>query len=138
LHRTTLAAIVVATLGAVPAAAHAGAIDLRIAYRASDAATPRTLTLRCDPARGTVAHPDAACRRLRTIGHDAFAPTPRGMLCAQLYGGPMTAVVTGSFYGRSVWTRLTRTDGCAIARWNRVGFLFPASPKAHPGRPPGS
>lgn len=121
-----LVAIIVATF-AVPAAALAGAIDLRIAYRTSHAAAPRTLTLRCDPARGTVAHPDAACRRLRAIGANAFAPTPKGMACAELYGGPMTALVTGSYYGRQVWARLTRIDGCAIERWSRVGFLLPLS-----------
>jgi hypothetical protein len=139
MHRTALVVIVLAALGALPAAALAGAIDLRISYQASDAATPRTLTLRCDPLHGTVARPGTACRRLRAIGADAFAPTPRGMrLCAQLYGGPMMAVVTGSYYGRSVWTRLTRRDGCAIARWNRVAFLFPQVPEAHPGRAPGN
>jgi hypothetical protein len=123
----------------VPAAAHAGAIDLRIAYRASTTAPPKVTTLRCNPARGTVAQPGTACKKLRTLGAVAFAPTPRGMrVCAQLYGGPMTAVVTGSYYGRSLWVRLTRQDGCAIARWNRVAFLFPASPPGHPGRPPGS
>jgi hypothetical protein len=138
MRRAALASIVVAAFAVLPAVARAGAIDLRIAYRATDAAAPQTLTLRCDPVRGTVARPAAACRRLRAIGPDAFAPTPRGMgMCAQLYGGPMTAVVAGSYYGRSVWTRLTRRDGCAIARWNRVGFLFPPAPTAKPGRPPG-
>lgn len=138
MRRSTLLVIVAAALGALPAAAHAGAIDLRISYRASDSSPARLVTLRCDPARGTVARPDTACKRLRALGAGAFAPTPRGMLCAQLYGGPMTAVVTGSYYGRSLWTRLTRQDGCAIARWNRVAFLFPAVPAARPGRPPGS
>jgi hypothetical protein len=60
------------------------------------------------------------------------------MLCAQLYGGPMTAVVTGTYDAHTVWARLTRRDGCAIARWNKVGFLLPAAPKAATGRPPGS
>ena len=60
------------------------------------------------------------------------------LACSQIYGGPMTAVVTGSYYGRKVWTRLTRSDGCAVARWTRVAFLFPSVPVAQPGPPPSS
>jgi hypothetical protein len=37
----------------------------------------------------------------------------------------MTAFVTGRYYGRRVWSRLALTDGCAIARWNGLAFLFP-------------
>jgi len=134
-----IAAVALAALG-LPASALAGAIDLRITYRASATASPKVLTLTCDSAAtGTVASPVTACRRLRAIGDQAFAPTPRGMgACAQLYGGPMRALVTGVYYGRTVWTKLTRVDGCAIARWNRVAFLFPPAPAAKPGRPPGS
>jgi len=138
-QRAVLASLVVAAFLVPPALAATGGIDLRLTYRASETAAPKVLTLGCDPARGTVAHPAATCRRLRTIGDPAFAPTPRGMgTCAQLYGGPMTAVVTGIYDGRPVWAKLTRVDGCAVARWNRVGFLFPAVPTAKPGRPPGS
>ena len=124
--RIALVVVVTAVAAALPAAALAGAIDLRIEYRASDSAAPRVLTLHCAPARGTVASPAAACRRLIVIGDRAFAPTPRGQrACAQIYGGPMTALVTGIYFGRPVWARLSRVDGCAIARWQRVAFLFP-------------
>jgi aminoglycoside phosphotransferase (APT) family kinase protein len=141
--------VALAAVAALPAAAtpvaqgHAvessGPIDLRIVYRATDTAAAQLLTLRCDPARGTVPHPAAACRQLRALGADAFAPTPRGMgTCAQLYGGPMTAIVAGVYEGRHVWTRLSRVDGCKIARWTRVAFLLPPVPAAKPGRAPGS
>ena len=53
-----------------------------------------------------------------------FAPTPAGTACTQIYGGPETARVTGTFRGRKIWALFTRRDGCAIARWNRVAFLF--------------
>jgi hypothetical protein len=43
----------------------------------------------------------------------------------QLYGGPAEAVVTGRLRGYSVSARFSRKDGCEVARWNRVGFLFP-------------
>jgi hypothetical protein len=121
-------ALVVTAALALPATAVAGAIDLRITYRANATAAPKVLTLRCDPARGTVARPASACRRLRAIGPGAFTPTPRGRVCTQIAGGPMTAVVTGSYYNRTVWTRLNQSDGCAIARWKLVAFLFPPAP----------
>jgi hypothetical protein len=127
--RATLALLLLVGVGALPGVAWAGAIDLRITYRASDTAAPKIFTLRCEPPRGTVAAPGAACRKLRAIGADAFKPTPRGMrACAQLYGGPMTAIVTGSYYGFRVWAKLSRVDGCAIARWNALSFLLPRAP----------
>jgi hypothetical protein len=130
LQRTVLVALVAALAAvagaALPAAATStGAIDLRIAYRATPAVAPKLFTLACNPARGTVPSPATACRRLQALGNAAFAPTPRGRMCTQIAGGPMTAVVTGSFQGRRIWTRLTQSDGCAIARWNLVSFLLP-------------
>jgi hypothetical protein len=119
-------AFVVAAAGVLPAAAGAGTIDLRIVYRSDPAAVPKVLTLHCAPARGTVPTPARACRRLRAIGPHAFAPTPQDRACTQIAGGPMTALVTGGYLGKTVWTRLSQTDGCAIARWNLVRFLFPA------------
>jgi hypothetical protein len=102
----------------------AGRTDLRVAYRADAGAPARVATLRCGPPGGTVAHPVVACRRLHALGRAAFAPTPRGMACTQIYGGPQTALVTGTLDGARVWARFTRRDGCEIARWNRVSFLF--------------
>ena len=68
----------------------------------------------------------AACSRLLALA-DPFAPTPKGMACTDLYGGPQTARVTGRFRGRPVWATFARRNGCETARWNRVRFLFPIS-----------
>ena len=83
-----------------------------------------TYTLRCAPSAGTLPKRTAACTRLATITRP-FAPTPKNMMCTQLYGGPAEAVVTGRLRGHSVSARFGRKDGCQIARWNRVAFLFP-------------
>jgi hypothetical protein len=56
----------------------------------------------------------------------AFAPVPGDVVCAQIYGGPQQALVTGSLGGRKVWARFRRTDGCQTARWDRLAFLFHA------------
>ena len=64
-------------------------------------AAPQVLTLRCDPARGTVAAPGA---RLPPAARDRAervrADAARHAICTQIDGGPMTALVTGSYYGR--------------------------------------
>ena len=127
MQRLALLAVAVVTAVAVTAPARAGAIDLRIAYKANDAAAPRRLDLHCTPpAHGSVADPATACRKLIAIGDRAFArPRPQTQVCAQIFGGPQTALVTGVYFGRPVWARLSRVDGCAIARWNSVAFLFP-------------
>jgi hypothetical protein len=129
LPRTALVALLaLATAAVAPTpstASDPAAIDLRIAFHATPTAVPKVHTLTCNPTGGTVPDPATACRRLLTLGAAAFAPTPRGQMCTQIAGGPMTALVTGSLHGHRIWTRLTQRDGCAIARWNRVSFLLP-------------
>jgi len=82
-------------------------------------------TLRC-PAGGTLPRPARACRRLEALDRP-FAPVPKNAACTLIYGGPQVAEVRGTFKGRRVKARFTRTDGCEIARWNRVRFLFPSA-----------
>jgi hypothetical protein len=50
---------------------------------------------------------------------------PATVACTQIYGGPQTALVTGEFRGRRVRATFNRKNGCEIARWNAVRFLFP-------------
>ncbi|MDX6370107.1 MAG: hypothetical protein QOG93_1609 [Gaiellaceae bacterium] len=83
-------------------------------------------TLRCAPAGGTLPHRAAACRNLLRR-RTPFAPTPKGSACTQIFGGPQTALVIGRLRGKLVRARFSRRDGCEIARWNRVRFLFPGS-----------
>jgi Ca2+-binding RTX toxin-like protein len=84
----------------------------------------RTYTLRCRPAGGTLPQRKAACSKLLQV-QNPFAPVPRNQACTEIYGGPQEAVVIGFYGGKGVRTTFTRTDGCQIARWNRVRFLFP-------------
>ncbi|NEA44140.1 SSI family serine proteinase inhibitor [Streptomyces sp. SID11385] len=85
--------------------------------------------LRCHPTGGD--HPDAeaACARLDEVtvwGRDTFAPVPSDAICTMQYGGPGTAHVSGEWAGRPVDTTFTRTNGCEIARWDRLVPLLPA------------
>jgi hypothetical protein len=89
--------------------------------------TSRTWTLRCNPTGGTLPGARTACSRLARLGGSAFAPTPAGSACTQIYGGPQLAFVRGTLGIHPIWTKLRRRDGCEIARWNRVAFLLPTT-----------
>ena len=86
-----------------------------------------TWTLRCNPASGSLQRPARACGRLAAGGSTLFAPTPRGVACTEIYGGPQKARVVGSVNGARVWATFARTNGCQIARWQRISpWLVPA------------
>lgn len=121
------AAAVLAACGSAGSAgtATASRTSLTVTTRAEAGAPAVVRTLRCDPAGGTVARPARACARLAALDRP-FAPTPRDVACTELYGGPQTATVRGTFRGRRIWARFSRVDGCAIERWDRHAFLFPS------------
>ena len=55
-----------------------------------------------------------------------FAPVPLHALCTEIYGGPQQARVVGTVKGRLVRAALSRTNGCEIARWQRISpWLVP-------------
>ena len=64
--------------------------------------------------------------RARALGWRAFQPVPPDKACTEIFGGPQVAIVSGRVDGRRVWARLSRVDGCQIARWERVPSLLPA------------
>ena len=125
---TVLAALAAALAVGCAEAATSGSTTLTITYRA-DRSTDTAVrwTLRCGPAGGT--HPAAvrACRRLSDLGASAFARVPGDAVCTQQYGGPQTALVTGTYRGRRIWTRFARRDGCEISRWNRHVPVVPSA-----------
>lgn len=88
-------------------------------------AAPVKWTLRCSPAAGTLPRPGAACRQLGTL-KSPFAPIPKDAICTEQYGGPQVAVISGTFRGNRLWTKLQNRNGCEIARLKRLGFLVPA------------
>ncbi|MFD6528500.1 SSI family serine proteinase inhibitor [Streptomyces sp. NPDC060184] len=95
--------------------------------------------LTCAPAADTRSgtraggdHPDAqaACDRLAEAegaGEDLFRPVDKDAMCTQMYGGPATARITGTWRGRPVDTTVNRRNGCEIARWNALRPLLPAT-----------
>jgi hypothetical protein len=93
----------------------------------------RVYTLRCAPVAGTLPHRVTACGRLADL-KAPFASVPKGIACTQIYGGPQKALVTGRFRGHAVRAYFNRKNGCEIARWNRVRFLFPGAVAAADSR----
>jgi Subtilisin inhibitor-like len=127
--RALLVALVIAvTVAAAAVGAAPTPTSLQITYW-EDSAKPAesvTWTLRCDPARGSLRHPLRACRRLAQGGIALFAPTPKNVVCTEIYGGPQRARVVGTVNGRRIWATFTRSDGCAISRWQRISpWLVP-------------
>jgi hypothetical protein len=83
-----------------------------------------TWTLTCDPAGGTHPDPEEACAAVD--GHrSALNPVPKGKMCAQVYGGPESATVTGTWRGEQILATLSRTDACQTARWDALVGLLP-------------
>ena len=117
-----------ALLVLAPVAQASSTTALRIVY-VEDAKRPSERmrwSLRCDPVGGTLPRRAAACRELLRIGWRAFAPVPADTACTEIFGGPQIAIVSGRVDGHRVWARLSRVDGCQIARWKRVPSLLPA------------
>jgi hypothetical protein len=88
-----------------------------------------TWTLRCSPLGGTLPSRAKACRALAAL-RAPFAPVPLGAICTQISDGPAVAFVRGTFRARPVSAWFNRSDGCQIARWNRVRVLLPLSVSA--------
>ena len=126
MRRRLVLFVVILAAATLPATAAAGLIALKIDFRAAAGAKARILTLRCsEKPTGTVPRPLVACSRLQQLGDDVFRPVPPGTACTAISGGPSTARVSGIYFGRPLWVRLRRDNGCEIERWQRVAFLLP-------------
>jgi hypothetical protein len=128
-----LAAGALVACGASAADGTSSTTSLKVSYWANGPGTQAraTWTLRCNPPRGTLRTRAAACRRLASGGVKLFAPIPRDVACTEIYGGPQVARVVGTVNGKSVWASFSRTDGCRIARWDRLApWLLPRAGSA--------
>jgi hypothetical protein len=100
--------------------------DLRITVwpEGRDKGNGSTYTLKCAPARGSLARAGAACTELLKMSRP-FRPVPPDTFCTDVYGGPQQALVTGMFKGARVWALFSANNGCQISRAKRIGFLLP-------------
>ena len=123
----TVAAVTVLALLASAASAATGPTRLRMTVwpEGRTEAQVHRYTLSCAPAEGTVPRPARACRVLHRLGRSAFAPVPPTTVCTDLYGGSAQARVRGLVVGRRIDVLLRLSNGCEIARWNRVAGVVP-------------
>ena len=86
-----------------------------------------TWHLTCSPAGGDHPTPDKACTVLAEHGRTALSAVAPDRMCTEIFGGPQTAHIVGTWRGESVDTRLSRNNGCEIARWDALVGLLPAA-----------
>jgi hypothetical protein len=109
-------------------AASAPTVHLTVRYDAG-AEDAKTATLRCGrKTTGTGflrTQAAKACRIARS--HLAVLTTipADDQICAQIYGGPQTASVTGRIGKQKVARRFARADGCQVADWTALQGLLP-------------
>jgi hypothetical protein len=54
-------------------------------------------------------------------------PVGKDRACAEIYGGPQTAHINGTWQGQPVDSRLSRVNACEMARWDALAGLVPAA-----------
>jgi len=99
----------------------AAATSLTIVVTPDEGADATTYELTCDPSGGDHPQPQQACDAFAAAGAEVFDAAPADQTCAQVYGGPQTASVTGTFEGDDVDASFSRQNGCEIDRWEKLG-----------------
>jgi hypothetical protein len=118
--------------GEDPLAPNAGglAADLRVTVRPQGPTGPeRVRRLECAVLGEDAIDP--RCRVLAGLRPRDLRPVPRRTACAEIYGGPGTARVTGELRGERMSARFDLTNGCEIARWRRNRALLGAPGVGH-------
>ncbi|PID53487.1 MAG: hypothetical protein CSA58_12350 [Micrococcales bacterium] len=101
-----------------------GPTDLTITVRSGESAKPTTWTLTCHPAGGSHPDPEKACAQLAKAGGYQALHIPREMMCAQVFGGPATATLTGTLDGNTLDVKLGQDDSCRTNQWNSLSEVL--------------
>ena len=122
-----LIALLAAACGGTTTREAQTAVEITVWPKGQGKGPTRTAQLVCDPVSGSVPDPAAACAALLSeAGRAALDEPPLDAMCTELYGGPAEARVMGTVDGRTVDARLSRVDGCQIARWAALAPLLGA------------
>lgn len=106
------------------------AIELTVLYddgsgrRTSGALTCRGADRRAEGALEGRASGAELCAQARGVAELLTTPPEKGRACTQIYGGPETAVVSGTIDGEKIDRRFTRTNGCELADFKRAAGLL--------------
>ena len=112
-----LAAVLLAACGSeTPAAAPSGTdLMVRVDADGHGGQPANSVRVRC---------PGDHCAATKRLEKRDFAPTPAGVACSMIYGGPETATVKGTLRGQPIDAQFSRTDGCQTSRWRKVQELL--------------
>src|SRR5688572_24597028 len=89
------------------------AAELTVTVRPSGPGGPeRTRSIECERVG-----PDAGDPVCRALTAARLAPVAPATACAEIYGGPATARVSGTLRDERVDARFNRVNACEIARW---------------------
>jgi LysM repeat protein len=133
-----LATILLSTGAAAPAPHSAAPAAPKSAQLSIDARTgslnselvPSSATLDCDGRSASGSGfleraPRPACALVRSGALTKIAAAHRrARLCAESYGGPQLARLSGRIGARRITLTVDRTDGCGIAEWDRLRALL--------------
>lgn len=123
---------VVASPAPSPTAETSPQTALTVSIDNGDGTAAQEWTLTCEPPGGTHPQLELACAALNDVDPEVFAPVGPDQACTQIYGGPETATVRGTWNGTQLDASFARNDGCEIARWDAVVAIL------KPGTPTGS
>lgn len=94
---------------------------LTITVIADEGASPVEKHLECDPPGGDHPNPAEACKKIAAAGPKVFDPVPKDQACTMIFGGPQTATVDGFYLGDEIHAEFSRSNGCEIDRWEKLG-----------------
>jgi hypothetical protein len=113
-----------------PSAGDRLAADLRVGVRPEGSGGPERIRRVQCAVLGEEAI-DPRCRVLGGLEPRDLDSVPNRVACAQVYGGPGTARVTGELRGVRVSAEFDLSDACEIARWRRNAPLLGAPGVGH-------
>lgn len=88
-----------------------------------DGSAAEEWTLTCEPVGGTHPEPEIACATLDRLDPAVLEPVPPDQMCTQIYGGPQTATIAGTWDGAEVDAAFSRENGCEIDRWDEMADI---------------
>jgi hypothetical protein len=100
--------------------------SLVVSYKQTPQSQIQKWTLKCNPTGGTLPQAKNACKQLLKIAQPFAAPDPDQM-CSQIFESEEVATVKGSWKGKKISAKYSKTNSCEIARWAALKFLLQGS-----------
>ena len=96
--------------------------SLVVTYKETPSSAAQKWTLKCNPAGGTMKGSKSVCGKLALLS-SPFAKPSNSEMCAQIFESAEVATVSGTWNGKKVFARFSKSDGCEQKRWKDLAFL---------------